>query len=84
MSHLTNQHGKDSKKLKRNLEKIKLEIKYLESKQDADYVPNIETFVDQDMDLIIGVGYKLEDAITEAAKNYPDNNLQLIDAACRR
>ena len=30
---------------------------YLESNQDSDYVPNIETFIDKDVDLIIGVGY---------------------------
>lgn len=59
----------------------KIEVKYLESKQDADYVPNIETFVDQDMDLIIGVGFKLADAIEEAAKNYPESQFALIDAS---
>ncbi|MBQ6630617.1 MAG: BMP family ABC transporter substrate-binding protein, partial [Romboutsia sp.] len=52
--------------------KDKLEIKYLESKQDADYVQNIDTFADEEMDLIVGVGFKLEPAITEAAKNYPE------------
>ncbi len=39
--------------------KDKLEIKYLESKQDADYVQNIDTFADEEMDLIVGVGFKL-------------------------
>ena len=27
----------------------KVEVKYLESKQDADYVPNVETLVDEEM-----------------------------------
>lgn len=58
----------------------RVDVKYLESKQDADYTPNIETFVDEEMDLIIGVGYKLETAIKEASKNYPDNNFAIIDA----
>lgn len=62
--------------------KDKLEIKYLESKQDADYVQNIDTFADEEMDLIIGVGFKLEQAITEAAKNYPEQQFALIDAVC--
>ena len=57
----------------------KVDVKYLESKQDAEYVPNIETFIDEDMDLIIGVGYKLKDAIAEASKNYPDNNFAIVD-----
>ncbi len=58
----------------------KLEVKYLESKQDADYVPNVETFVEEEMDLIIGVGYKLEPAIKEAAENYPDQKFAIIDS----
>ena len=49
--------------------KDKIEIKYLESKQDADYAPNIDTFIDEEMDLIVGVGFKLEPAITAASKN---------------
>lgn len=59
----------------------KIEVKYLESKQDADYVPNIEQFIDQDMDLVIGVGFKLADAIEEASTNYPEMQFALIDAA---
>ena len=62
--------------------KDKIEIKYLESKQDADYAPNIDTFVDEEMDLIVGVGFKLEPSITEAAKNYPEQQFALIDAVC--
>ena len=59
--------------------KNKVDVKYLESKQDADYIPNIETFIDEDADLIIGVGYKLKPAIEDASKNYPDNNFAIID-----
>lgn len=62
--------------------KDKIEIKYLESKQDADYIQNIDTFADEEMDLIVGVGFKLEAAITEAAKNYPEQQFALIDAVC--
>ena len=62
--------------------KDKLEIKYLESKQDADYVQNIDTFADEGMDLIVGVGFKLQAAITEAAKNYPEQQFALIDEVC--
>ena len=58
-----------------------VEVKYLESKQDADYVPNIEQLVDEEMDLIIGVGFKLADAIEEASANYEDQQFALIDAA---
>ncbi|MEG1312103.1 MAG: BMP family ABC transporter substrate-binding protein [Romboutsia sp.] len=68
-------------KAEKELGKDKVTVKYLESKQDADYVPNVETLVEEDTDLIIGVGFKLEDAIKEASKNYPENQFALVDAA---
>ena len=52
--------------------KDKVQVKYVESSQEADYTPNIETFVEEDLDLIIGVGYKIAGAIEEADKNYPE------------
>ncbi len=68
------------KKLEEEFGTDKVEVKYLESKQDADYIPNIEQLVDEDTDLVIGVGFKLADAISEASKNYPENEFVLIDA----
>ena len=59
----------------------KVKVKYLESTKDADYVPNIETFVEEDLDLIIGVGYKIAGAIEEAAKNYPEKEFAIVDHA---
>ena len=56
-----------------------VEVKYLESKQDSDYATNIETLVDEDVDLILGVGMKLADAIKEGAELYPDQNFVLVD-----
>ncbi|MGL4911066.1 MAG: BMP family lipoprotein [Romboutsia sp.] len=67
--------------IEKELGEDKVKVKYLESKQDADYVPNIEQFVDQEMDLVIGVGFKLADAIEEASTNYPEMQFALIDAA---
>ena len=62
-------------------EKDKVQVKYVESSQEADYTPNIETFVEEDLDLIIGVGYKIAGAIEEASKNYPDVQFAIIDHA---
>ena len=59
----------------------KVKVKYLESTKDADSVPNIETFVEEDLDLIIGVGYKIAGAIEEAAKNYPEKEFAIVDHA---
>ena len=65
------------------LEKAKedfgVEIKYLESKQESDYIQNIETLIDEDTDLIIGVGYQLKDSIAESAKNYPEQKFAMLD-----
>lgn len=58
MNPSTNLHGR-LERLKINMV-YKVKVKYLESTKDADYVPNIETFVEEDLDLIIGVGYKLQ------------------------
>jgi len=58
----------------------KVEVKYLESKQDADYVPNVETFIDDEYDLIVGVGYKLEQAIKDASTDYPEQQFAIIDS----
>ncbi len=56
-----------------------VEVSYIESTQDADYIPNIEQFVDEGLDLIIGIGYKLGPAIEEAAGHYPDQQFAIVD-----
>lgn len=58
-----------------------LEVKYLESASDADYLQNIETAVDSESDLIIGVGFQMTDVIKESAKNYPEQNFAIIDGS---
>lgn len=58
-----------------------IEAKYLESATDADYTPNIETFVDDGYDLVICVGYMLADATKAAAEAYPEQKFAIIDDA---
>ena len=62
-------------------EELGVEVNYLESSTDADYQPNMETFVDEDYDLIISVGYMLADATREAAEANPDTKFAIIDDA---
>ena len=57
------------------------EVKYLDSKTDADYQTNINTFIDDGYDLIICVGYMLADATKEAAEANPDQKFAIIDDA---
>ncbi len=65
------------------LEKAKkdlgVKVKYLESKQDADYSTNVETLIDEEVDLIVGVGSKLAPTIEKAAKDYPDQKFVIVD-----
>ena len=57
------------------------EVNYLESKTDADYQTNINTFIDEEYDLIICVGYMLANATYEAAEANPDQLFAIIDDA---
>ena len=62
-------------------EEYGVEVSYLESQGDADYTPNIETFIDEDTDLIVGVGFQVSDAIKEATELYPDQDFVMIDSS---
>ena len=57
----------------------RFQVQYLESKTDADYQGNIETFMEDGYDLIICVGYMLADATREAAEANPDQLFAIID-----
>ncbi len=65
--------------LQKAKDELGVNVKYLESKQESDYLQNIETLIDQETDLIIGVGYQLKDSIENAAKNYPDQKFAIMD-----
>ena len=62
-------------------EKYGVEVNYIEAKQESDYASNIESAIDQEADLIIGVGFKLANTIEEAAKLYPEQKFAAIDCA---
>ena len=67
--------------LQRAQKELGIEAKYLESKTDADYKPNIETFVDEDYDLIICIGYALADALKAESAANPDVKFAIVDDA---
>ena len=54
--------------------------RYLQSDSDADYIPNISAFADEQLDLIIMPGFLFEDALTETSEDYPDQNFLIIDS----
>ena len=67
--------------LQRAAEELGVDANYLESSTDADYTPNLETFIDEEYDLIISVGYMLADATKAAAEANPDVKFAIIDDA---
>ena len=65
--------------LQKAKEDLGVEINYLSSATDADYAPNIETFVDEEYDLIISGGFLLADATRAAAEANPDMKFAIVD-----
>lgn len=52
-----------------------------ESKQQADYVPNLTKYAQDKYDLVIGVGFLMQNAIWKVAKQFPDVKFAIIDGA---
>jgi basic membrane protein A len=53
----------------------------LESKSDADYIPNLSEFGQKGSNLVVSVGFLMTDATTQAAKAFPDSNFAIVDSA---
>ncbi|WP_455537866.1 BMP family lipoprotein [Terrisporobacter sp.] len=56
-----------------------IKASYIESKQEADYVTNLEQAVDGNNDLILATGFPMQKALLEAAKNYPEQKFAIVD-----
>jgi basic membrane protein A len=56
------------------------DVKYLQSAAEADYVPNLSTFADQKMNLIVAPGFLFNQAMLEVAGKYPDQKFLIIDS----
>lgn len=68
--------GLDQAKAELGIEEVKVE-----SSAETDYTPNIDTLVQQECNLIIGVGFLLEDPVQTAAEANPDVNFALVDSS---
>ncbi len=55
------------------------DVRYLESKQEADYSTNCDKLVDGNCDLVFGVGYEMADAILQVADMNPDIHFVNVD-----
>ncbi|MDR0638131.1 MAG: BMP family ABC transporter substrate-binding protein [Spirochaetaceae bacterium] len=56
-------------------------VRYIESRDESNYAPNVNTFVDEGYSLIWGVGFMLGDAMAQAGKDYPNNQFAIVDFA---
>ncbi len=56
-----------------------IKASYIESKQEADYVTNLEQAVDGDSDLILATGFPMQQVLLDTAKNYPDQKFAIVD-----
>jgi basic membrane protein A len=59
------------------------DFKYLQSTAEADYVPNLSTFADEKLDLIVAPGFLFTNAMIEVASRYPQQKFLLIDALAK-
>ena len=55
------------------------EVKYTESKQNADYVSNLTRYAQSGYDLVFAIGYAMEDALKEVAPRFPNVKFAIID-----
>src|SRR6056297_1716449 len=53
--------------------------KYLQSDSDADYIPNLSTFSDEGLNLIVAPGFLFEEAMAEVSENFPEQKYLIID-----
>ncbi len=62
-------------------EELGVSTELLESKSDADYATNIQSFLEKDCAVIITVGFLLDSATAEAAKANPDQQFAIVDSS---
>jgi basic membrane protein A len=56
-----------------------VDVRFLESRGEADYEPNLNAFVEEGCDMIFGVGYLLDGSLAAAATANPDVSFVGID-----
>jgi basic membrane protein A len=89
VGQITDMGGIDDKSFNENawegiqdaMDQLGVEGKYLESQQQADYPKNMQQFLDEDLDLIITVGFLLGVETAIAAFEHPDRKFAIVDYA---
>ena len=65
--------------LQKAQKELGIKAEYIESKDTKDYTPNLETFADQEKNIIVGAGYKMGGNVAEAAGMYPEISYAIVD-----
>src|SRR3989442_10547889 len=60
---------------------FKVQVDVKESKTGDDYVPNLTDFATKKYDLVIGVGFLMQEAIGTVSGQFPDIHFAIIDGA---
>lgn len=63
-----------------NLEKGVGGYTYYQSNSDSEYVPHLNSAIDDGFDMIVGIGFKLQPALEEVAEANPDRQFVIIDS----
>jgi len=58
-----------------------INVKYLQSATQSDYVPNINTFLGEKCGIIVTVGFLMGSATESAAKAHPTQNFAIVDCS---
>ncbi len=67
--------------LQKAIKELPIDGKFIESKQPTDYEKNMDQFASEKYDVIIGVGFLMQDALAAKAVQYPNTKFAIIDAA---
>ncbi len=65
--------------MQRAEKELGMKASYIESKQEADFSPNLETLYDAKNDLIWGIGFMMADAVKSAAETNKDAKYAIVD-----
>ncbi|WP_449353932.1 BMP family lipoprotein [Virgibacillus natechei] len=52
---------------------------YAQSNEASDYLPNLTRLVRNDYNLVFGIGFLLEDGVSQIAEQNPDNDFAIVD-----
>ena len=57
-----------------------VDYKVIESKKKDEFQPNLQALVDNNSDIVFGVGFQMGDDMTAIAKKYPNKKFAIVDS----